>query len=810
MSMAYEITQNARNIVQSGVIEPQLVLRIQGYDDILSSVAIVELSRFGGDGLVFGKPGLVFGGTIRIEKQKDLISLNGTTNNISQQLLQDEGAASSTTNLTVALINKDNQLASLIKPVGNDDLLSKQAEVFLGVKGFSFPDDFIRIFVGNINQINTSGGLIKLTISHPEHLKRAELFPKIDTNLDGAINNSITTITLETTVGLIVGSDLVKSYVRINDELIRFTGKTATTITGCTRGQLGTSAASHGDGDQVESFYVLGDSTANSNAVDLALKLLISKSEPWAESTISNFRFGPNLTMLNSVFVANKFLYTNENVLVGDLITVTGATNGTNNLTNQPILQIEETTVGTFIRTAVSLVPEDPTNAVCTFTSQYNTLPEGLGLTPNQVDVKEYIRTFDLFSSSLPNYEFYLKDTISGKDLINQEILFPAACYSLPRKGAVSIGKTTPPFAEFQTVTLDETNVLNADDLRMNRSVFENFYNAIAFKFQEDALTDKFLRGKVLFSATSQNRVKTGNKIYKVESKGLRDNPDNVTVIEANAQRLIDRFQFGAEKIEGIKVPFSVGWNLEVGDSLVVQGLQLLDSKDGERELTPRVMEVVNRSFNFRQGIIELDILDTAFSIDGRYGVVSPSSQVGVGSTSTSVVIKTSFGTDPTELERLKWTQYIGQVVLVHSEDWSVSGTATLLGFSPTNDNVMLLSAGLAFTPSENYIIDIAHYDNAGSYLKNVHCFFNPTVLITANSMDQDVIEVATPSRFFVGSIIKVHSPDFSDDSIEAFVTDITGDVLTLDRELGYLPQIDDEVQLIGFVSDDGLPYRLL
>lgn len=64
--------------------------------------------------------------------------------------------------------------------------------------------------------------------------------------LDGTIDSSVTTITLSSTDGLSsVG------YIKLDSEIISYTGKTATTLTGCFRGQAGTSAAGHTTGAAV-------------------------------------------------------------------------------------------------------------------------------------------------------------------------------------------------------------------------------------------------------------------------------------------------------------------------------------------------------------------------------------------------------------------------------------------------------------------------------------------------------------------------------------------------------------------------------
>ena len=69
----------------------------------------------------------------------------------------------------------------------------------------------------------------------------------ITNQLDGAIDSIVTTITVDSTVGFPAGSASVPGRIDIDSELITYTGSTATTFTGCTRGANGTTAASHSD-----------------------------------------------------------------------------------------------------------------------------------------------------------------------------------------------------------------------------------------------------------------------------------------------------------------------------------------------------------------------------------------------------------------------------------------------------------------------------------------------------------------------------------------------------------------------------------
>jgi len=72
------------------------------------------------------------------------------------------------------------------------------------------------------------------------------------TLLDGAINATVTTITVDATAGAPTSAAEGTRAIRIDDEQITYTEVTATTFTGCTRGANETAAASHADNATVK------------------------------------------------------------------------------------------------------------------------------------------------------------------------------------------------------------------------------------------------------------------------------------------------------------------------------------------------------------------------------------------------------------------------------------------------------------------------------------------------------------------------------------------------------------------------------
>lgn len=102
-------------------------------------------------------------------------------------------------------------------------------------------------------------------------------FEDIDyTKLNGSLTDSATTLTVDTT-------DTMRTagFVKIDDEIIEYTGKTSTTLTGCTRGALQTAAATHTDNTIVNSYY-----RAVLTSIDSEIVALPNQLETGQESQI--------------------------------------------------------------------------------------------------------------------------------------------------------------------------------------------------------------------------------------------------------------------------------------------------------------------------------------------------------------------------------------------------------------------------------------------------------------------------------------------------------------------------------------------
>lgn len=101
----------------------------------------------------------------------------------------------------------------------------------------------------------------------------------IESALDGDITDSDTTISLASATG----GDLFPStgYIIIGSEVISYTGVSADDLTGCTRGELGTTAAAHSNGDAIHSTIIFRSDTTEGTAVSWTI-------QPWQTSIFAN------------------------------------------------------------------------------------------------------------------------------------------------------------------------------------------------------------------------------------------------------------------------------------------------------------------------------------------------------------------------------------------------------------------------------------------------------------------------------------------------------------------------------------------
>lgn len=799
--MAFTVTEKTQQLLDATNISTNIILEIDGIAEKYASQHITKEFLFDDTSENFDNAGLFFDAGIRDPASRDYVSLPGTTQNITQQIQADK-AIESIRNFKISLIDKNLELSSKFTPgVEIDEILARRAKVFVGIVGGEHPKDSVLLIDGLVSNCTfTNKGTVELTIDHASSLKRQEIFIAKTTKLTVQLNAGANTMSLASTDDMQLPQDAIETFVRVDDEIIKYTGINSNTLTGLTRGQFSTVDATHNNDAEVTTFYRLQGSS-----IELALKLMMSTGGYGLTATCVGIQDIDSQTSIdNALWFEDNDIENNLGLIVGDHVQISGS--ASNNVTTT-IRDFAKTATGkSYIVVDSNLSSELGITCTVKFKSQYDTLADGAGLLSTQVDVIRHKFWQDLFSSSLMTYDFFLEETVELDKFLAEQIYFPNGFYQVPGARA-SVQLTIPPLADIHTKTLSESNVKNPNNLKITRTINKYFYNGAVIKFDRDRLDEgKFNAGVIQIDAESNTRIKSGNKLLKINSLGLRPVGNNNALVISQAKRFLDRYKFAAEFIQ--LETFFKNFTVDVGDTVILEGLNITDTlASGSRNFGPRIFEVINKSFSLKTGNVQLQLLSTNYGLDGRFGVISPSSKVDANATTTSIPLKNSYGF--ASAEKNKWLQHFGSKLLIHTADWSTEVEATLVGFDETADSTMIVS-GLASAPSEDMIIDIVNYDDdlADEKLyKTIYCYSNKQVDVVSATTTSITIDANDVQFFTVNSRLEVHPSDYSNIT-ETKVTQINSNVLTVET-MNYTPSNGDKIDLIGF-KDGGEPYRII
>lgn len=729
--MSLELTLPALKASRARQLNPQLILEIEGVSTRYGAVKILKYIRIGDPGLYIDSSWLI-GGLNALEDQQSLITFQGTSTSIDQQINIDQGQGTSVSSLTVGLVDKNELISELITP-GQvvDEILGKKAKVYLGFQNTGFPEDYLIIFRGIISDVVSKAGSVNLTIDHPDTKKRQQIYKVATCKLLSDITNSDTTIPVDTTFGYLLptaGPDgtldpAFTAFVQIGDEIIQYTGTTANSFTGCTRGALGTTLAAHTADDDVKAYYRIQD-----DAMTMALKLMLSGAHGAFATGVAAQSVNwtsPTDHFPNAVFFRNVDVETEYGLVPGDYVSTTGSAYPENNLTGEVIQEIQSNNDGSFIIFSSDLAMTDETDAtlLVSFRSKYDTLPEGLGMSPDEVDVAEHERLRKQFLSGM-EYDFFIKDTIDAKAFIEKEIYMPAAAYSLPRKSKSSVGYSISPIPGSNTKILDRDSITNPAKLAVRRAIGKNFFNGIIYKMDQRVLSDDFRAGIVITSATSLNAIPVGVRALTIESRGLRTASGGASLAQSQGARKLKRYEMGAEMLESVELLLKDGFTVEIGDVILLDsdGLKLTNTKTGTRERFQRLFEVINKKMDTHTGKVVVSLLDTKFNTSKHYGLISPSSKIGAVYSAQEFKIEQSFNSDFGKDEFRKWNKYKQPFVKIRAADFSVVQIAQVESF---NGNRVRLVAPLATLPAAGQFMELAPYDLQADEIKLVYVFLS-------------------------------------------------------------------------------------
>jgi hypothetical protein len=588
----------------------------------------------------------------------------------------------------------------------------------------------------------------------------------------------------------------------------------------------GTTVATHDVLTEVDNAVQL-----QGNVIDLILKIYLSGwGGPWIT--------GVSCTALGTILEAgiaapNSILFPVDVVeeyglVVGDQIQVTNSSFSGNN-GNCIITDIQNTNGNDSNRIVVTnkaFTLENPASAVTlAFRSQYDTLPIGCGLsnTPQDIDIQGFLdakQTY--FATGQFNMQLFITSPITGKDFIESEIFLPIGAYSITKQGKLSIAVTSPPLIGQKLIQLDETNVLTPQNITMTRALNNRrFYNLIQYSYDEDDQGD-YLSQANLLDADSESLFNQTQSL-PIQSTGLKTDLGAALIIASRGSALLNRFKDAAYQIT-LDCNWEAGSQIEVGDVVIVKDddgkgggtLQITNIQTGVRALGTQLFEVISRTLKPQSGNASLILLSSlGYSVGQRYATISPSSFVGIGSTTASVVIVDSYGPLYPGNEQKKYASLIGTTITVHAPDWSYEDSAVFTGFDPSNPYRMMLGSALGFTPAIGDIVDIAAYGTGtdpsfDKKAKLFYAFLDPSLaVVTGADQTHFTVSSGDAAQLNVGQPIIIHNADYSILSNEVLVLSVTGTAVVTAKPLGMVPDVGQVIDLVGF-KDGGAPYRLV
>lgn len=827
----------------------QMVVKIDGVDTAIALGDVYTRVRYGDPDIFYGIAGLVYGGLRRRKDVVAYLTMEGSLT-IQQRLEPEQGRASIST-FNLVILDKNNFGLNLITPGGATSELmgDREVKILMGYQNTSYPEDYFTVFRSVVASTMVQNKSVTIGLVDPNQKRRQNVFRVGKTKLTGTIINTDTTIPVVSTgdfPAYIQGPDGTydpncRIYLKINDEMMYVKrpdeggSSDSTHWYNVTRnsgpvGWTATGAVTHNINESVESRIqlgrvfdvLLGDGI---NGITLALKIMLSGwNGPFKTGVVCSALGVTDIVgdTRQNVILLKPQVNSNEEwgLTVGDYVTISGSTAGNNGQFKIVGFDVGVDSIeNRVLLLDTNLTPETPASTVSlAFRSKYDVFPVQCGcrMSPAEIDVEgfeTYRQRF--FSTSENNLKFYQDTAQSGKEFIEKEILLPLGGYSLTRYGRLSLGFTSPPYPGEKLVTLNSSNIIEPTNIVWTRALNNRrFYNEIDYDWDVD--TDgKFASGSRNIDASSISDFGQAS-VLPIKSRGMRTNLSAAVLVARRSRQYLARYSRAAIEIK-LKVAWSAGSVIESGDTIILDDyntLKLPNISTGQRDMTSQLFEVLERSLDVKTGQASLTLLsgiiDTRYD---RWATIAPSSKVSNYNTSNiAIKIQGSYGSvlgDTNEWQ--KWAMFEGQKIILRRYDYTYTAEKTIV--SVASGNVITVDSAFPFVPDSNYIFEIPDYPTSSDPSVNQKyklqfCSFSPSVPIQSGiSGTQFNVPPSHVSKFFVGANILVRDSDYSPEtSVEAkiLVSNISGNTITVDTDLGFTPGAGYKVEFIGFADHEG------
>lgn len=459
---------------------------------------------------------------------------------VSQKITPEEGKAS-IGSMGFSIQDKRNRVTALLV----NAIRKKRVELWAGYDGID-ESKYIQLTTNLVDDFQIGANFTDYVFKTADLQRsvKTEVFKSKVTSLTAQLNQGALSATVESTTSFltVVHPALgTCGYIRIDDEIIKWTAKGATTFT-IVRAQFGTADVQHAVNAEVKEVIAFQE-----HPISIALKVLTS----------------------------------------------TGAgTNGT-----------------------------------------YDTLPShwALGISQSlikvsawEADAEDWLRynTADLTEGY--QFRFLYDKEIEGKKFLEEEILKVLNSYApIGADGSLSFKAFAPPVPFADLPKFDE-KVMQVKSMSGGLAAV---INIALFSYDHDLVQDKHLNN-IEYSDGTSIADHGQSDTFKVPSRGIRTDLNGAEIIFERWNRIKQRFSKPVPTIQ-IKAFYSLHL-YEAGELINFSHPNLPDLTAGQRGMTEKVVEIVNKGFDLMGGALHYDMMLTGFS--RRYALYGPDSLPVYGS----------------------------------------------------------------------------------------------------------------------------------------------------------------------------------
>lgn len=209
-----------------------VVMAIDGITTLFTLQSPLKQPVYGDPTITYGEAGLYYGEGVPYPSSQFLNCISLESNLTVGQTIEPEQGRGNVATMTIVMVDINQQITKLVSPgiLVDEPLGNRLVTIKLGYQETSYPNDYVRIFVGYITSTKYAGGKWFLQLSDSTAKQRAQIFYSGTTSLISDVTAGATLIPVVQTQDFfqsIPGPDgaydsSLLTYIQIDDEVMKY------------------------------------------------------------------------------------------------------------------------------------------------------------------------------------------------------------------------------------------------------------------------------------------------------------------------------------------------------------------------------------------------------------------------------------------------------------------------------------------------------------------------------------------------------------------------------------------------------------